>query len=155
MSSYSFTRGFSLIEVLASCVVLSVAALSIVAMWRLADYKTLLARLDHRADRILREYYELQTFAPAGAKPFNPNLLSDHAPADPVTGFLYHPVKTGSSKENPAYDDLIAYTITSLFDSSLGTSQLVLTYIVPGYGRDAAQNFTKTVTLNPLPSPSP
>jgi prepilin-type N-terminal cleavage/methylation domain-containing protein len=154
MNSYSFARGFSLIEVLASCVVLSVAAVGITATWRLADYKALLARLDHRADRILREYYELQAFAPASAKPFNPNL-AEYAPADPVTGFLYHPVKTGSSKENPEYDDLIDYTVTSLLGSAPRSSQLILTYTVPGYGRDAAQNFTKTVTLNPLPNPSP
>src|SRR5580704_11214719 len=62
MNNCHRSRGFSLIEVLASCMVLSFAAIGITAVWRLADSKALLARLDHRASRILREYYELQTF---------------------------------------------------------------------------------------------
>src|ERR1700752_4169320 len=70
MNSCRHSRGFSLVEVLASCVALSVAAIGITAASRVADYKALLARLDHRSGRILREYYELQTFAPRSARPF-------------------------------------------------------------------------------------
>jgi prepilin-type N-terminal cleavage/methylation domain-containing protein len=155
MNNHRYSHGFSLIEVLASCVVLSLAALGITATWRLADYKALLARLDHRADRILREYYELQTFAPGSAKPF-PTTPSEGGipewddPQDPVAGFLYHPLKINSPKTNPQYDDLVSYTITSV-----PGSQLTLTYIVPGYGDEAVKSFTKTVTLNPLPTSTP
>src|SRR5262245_29528092 len=54
--------GFSLIEVMVSVVVLSVAALGITSVWKLADDKALAARLDERATRILVEYSELQNF---------------------------------------------------------------------------------------------
>jgi prepilin-type N-terminal cleavage/methylation domain-containing protein len=151
MNNCCHSRGFSLIEVLASCVLLSVAAIGITAIWRLADYKALLARLDHRADRILREYYELQTFAPKSAKPFNDtNLPEGYAPQDPLSGFLYHPLKSNSSKSNPQYDDLIQYSIIS----PPGSGEITLTYIVPGYSSEPAKTFTKTVLLNPLPTPT-
>jgi type II secretory pathway pseudopilin PulG len=146
------SRGFSLVEVLASSLVLSMATIGIVAVWRLADYKALLARLDHRADRVLREYYELQTFAPQGAKPLtNLTLPEGYSPQDPLNGFLYHPLKPNSSQSNPQYDDRIPYSITSSPDGG----ELILTYTVPGYGSEAGQTFTKTVTLNPLPTPTP
>jgi prepilin-type N-terminal cleavage/methylation domain-containing protein len=150
MNNCRHSRGFSLIEILASCVVLSVAATGITAVWRLADYKALLARLDHRADRILREYYELQTFAPKSAKPFN-NITppEGYVAQDPLNGFLYHPLKSNSSKSNPQYDDLIQYSI----NSPPGSGELTLTYVVPGYRSEAAKAFTKTVKLNPLPTP--
>ena len=150
MNNCRYLRGFSLVEVLASCVVLSVAAIGITAVWRLADYKALLARLDHRADRLLREYYELQTFAPKSAKPLSDIPLPEgYAPQDPLNGFLYHPLKGNSSHSNPQYDDLIQYSISP----SLEGAKLTLTYTVPGYGSEAAQTFMKTVALNPLPTP--
>lgn len=154
MNSSRFSRGFSLIEVLASCVVLSLAAVGITATWRLADYKALLARLDHRADRIVREYYELQTFAPVGAKPFSSNPPEGYAPEDPLSGFLYHPLKMNSSKSNPQYDDLISYTVNYTPGDAPGTAQLTLVYTVPGYGSGSSNDFKKTVTLNPLPAPT-
>jgi hypothetical protein len=132
--------------------VLSFAAIGITAVWRLADSKALLARLDHRASRILREYYELQTFAPKGAKPFGDTPSPEgYAPQDPVSGYLYHPLKISSPKGNPQYDDLIQYSIKS----PSGAGELTLTYTVPEYGSEASQSFTKTVTLNPLPTPTP
>jgi Prokaryotic N-terminal methylation motif len=151
MNNCRHSRGFSFIEVLASCVLLSVAAIGVTAVWRLADYKALLARLDHRADRILREYYELQTFAPKSAKPLSDTSLPEgYAPQDPLSGFLYHPLKSNSSKSNPQYDDLIQYSIIS----PPGSGEITLTYIVPGYSSEAAKTFTKTVALNPLPTPT-
>jgi prepilin-type N-terminal cleavage/methylation domain-containing protein len=155
MNKHWSSQGFSLIEVLASCLVLSLAAVGITATWRLADYKALLARLDHRADRILREYYELQTFAPASANPFRSNLPGEYAPADPASGFLYHPLRGNNSKSNPQYDDLISYTITYIPGDAPRTAQLTLLYTVPGYGSSASSNFKKVVTLNPLPAPTP
>jgi type II secretory pathway pseudopilin PulG len=149
MNNCRNSRGFSLVEVLASCVVLSLAAIGITAVWRLADYKALLARLDHRANRVLREYYELQTFAPKSAKPLTDvTLPGGYAPQDPLNGFLYHPLKSSSSHSNPQYDDLIQYSISP----SLEGGKLTLRYIVPGYSSEAAQTFIKTVNLNPLPT---
>ena len=155
MNKRCSSPGFSLIEVLASCLVLSLAAVGITATWRLADYKALLARLDHRADRVLREYYELQTFAPASAKPFSSNLPGEYAPADPVSGFLYHPLKMSSPKGNPQYDDLISYTVTYTPGVVLGKAQLTLVYTVPGYEDSGPSDFKKVVTLSPLPAPTP
>jgi hypothetical protein len=144
------SSGFSLVEVLASCVALSVAAIGITAVWRLADYKAFMMRLDHRAGRILREYYELQTFAPKNAKPFPDTVPPEgYGPQDPVSGFLYHPLRNNSSGSNPRYDNLIQYSIK--YSSESG--ELTLTYIVPGYYGQAAQTFTKKVTLYPLTNP--
>src|SRR3981081_1507811 len=150
MNNCRHSRGFSLVEVLASCVVLSVAAIGITAVWRLADYKALLARLDHRADRVLREYYELQTFAPKSAKPLTDvTLPGGYAPQDPLNGFLYHPLKSNSSHDAPQYDDLIQYSISPTLEGG----KLKRTYTVPGNSGGAAQTFIKTVTMNPLPTP--
>jgi prepilin-type N-terminal cleavage/methylation domain-containing protein len=154
MNNSHYCHGFSLIEVLASCVLLSLVAVGITAAWRLADYKALLARLDHRAERILREYYELQSFAPTSAKPFNSNPIQGYAPEDPLSGFLYHPLKVNSSKGNPQYDDLISYAVTYTPGYAPGTAQLTLLYTVPGYGNGSPTDFKKTVILNPLPVPT-
>src|SRR5260370_34628536 len=80
---------FSLVEVLASLFILTLSALGITAAWRLADYQELLTRVDRRAERILRQYYELQTFAPPDSRPFT----VDGSPSGQtsVTGYLYHP----------------------------------------------------------------
>jgi prepilin-type N-terminal cleavage/methylation domain-containing protein len=139
-------HGFSLVEVLASSVVLSMAAIGITAAWRLADSKALLARLDHRASRILREYYELQTFAPAGASPLSPGAPVEYAPADPVNGFLYHPLKISSPNDHPEYDNAIPYSI-----DTPGSGQLTITYTLPGYGGQSSS--TRTVTFNPSNAP--
>jgi prepilin-type N-terminal cleavage/methylation domain-containing protein len=155
MNNSHYCHGFSLIEVLASCVVLSLVALGITAAWRLADYKALLARLDHRAERILREYYELQSFAPASAKPFNSIPLPGCTPEDPPSGFLYHPLKVNSSRSSPQYDDLISYAVTYTPGDAPGTAQLTLLYTVPGYGSGSPTDFKKSVILNPLPAPTP
>src|ERR1700726_1301940 len=61
---------FSLVEVLARLFVLTISAVGITAAWRLADYQELLTRADRRAERVLRQYYELQTFAPIESRPF-------------------------------------------------------------------------------------
>jgi hypothetical protein len=152
MNNRRYRRGLSLIEVLASSVALSVAAIGITAVWRLADYKALMARLDHRAGRILREYYELQTFSPKGAKPFADTAPPEgYAPQDPVRGFLYHPLKNNSSGSNPEYDDLIQYSIKS----PPGSGELTITYTVPVSRSEGVQTFTKTVRLDPLPTSTP
>jgi len=140
------SNGFSLVEVLASSVVLSIAAIGITAAWRLADSKALLTRLDHRASRILREYYELQTFAPAGTSPFSSDAPGEYAPADPANGFLYHPLKINSPKDHSEYDNAIPYSI-----EAPGFGQVTLTYTVPGYAGQSST--TRTVTFNPSNPP--
>ena len=145
------SRGaFSLIEVLASLFVLSVSAMGITAAWRLADYQELLARADRRAERILREYYELQTFAPANYRPF---VRDDNSPGQStqssITGFLYHPRLVDNHAGSSTFGDLIPFTISMANGNAVGTSQLVLVYTIPSYGAQGPQKVTKTVILNP------
>ncbi|MBV9489859.1 MAG: hypothetical protein JO069_09070 [Verrucomicrobia bacterium] len=103
---------FSLVEVLASVLILSSVALTITAAWRLADYKMLVTRLDDRARRILRECYEMQTFAPVGSKPFG----TDGAPNAFGTvgrGYLYHPrAHPGEEMQAGQYLDQVPYTVS-------------------------------------------
>jgi prepilin-type N-terminal cleavage/methylation domain-containing protein len=141
----NYCQGFSLVEVLVSTALLSTAAIGITAAWRLADSKALLARLDHRATRILREYYELQSFAPVGTEPLSADAPIEYAPEDPIKGYLYHPLKINSSKEPPEYDDAIPYSI-----DAPASGELSLTYTVPAYG---SASVTRTVTFNPSTTP--
>ena len=138
--------GFSLIEVLASLFILTFSAVGITAAWRLADYQELLTRVDRRAERILREYYELQTFAPPDSRPFIANASPSPSP---VTGYLYHPKLIASPNGAAQFGNLIPFTISMTDGTGPGTSQLVLTYTIPSYGTQASRQVTKTVVLNP------
>jgi type II secretory pathway pseudopilin PulG len=141
---------FSLVEVLVGLFVLSIAAIAITSAWRLADYQELLARVDRRAERILREYYELQTFAPASYKPFVVTGDSNQQFAENSnTGYLYHPRLIADRSGQPQFGNLIPFTISMTNGSQTGKSQLVLTYTVPSYGAQQSRQVTKTVVLNP------
>jgi prepilin-type N-terminal cleavage/methylation domain-containing protein len=132
--------GFSLIEVLVSAAVLSVATLGITSVWRLADDKALAARLDQRAMRILAEYSELQNFAPQylfgqSSSSQRTDFENQGLPlnsGETRTGFLYHPHHvdpTGFSSAGILFDDAVPYQLTLLTD---GQAQLVrLTYKLP------------------------
>jgi len=144
--------GFSLVEVLASVVVLSVAALGITAAWRLADQKALAARLDDRAARILREYYELQTFAPdylfvnRGSSTGEDTDATD-IPLSPGTsrsGYLYHPKKHRSDSNIFEYEDQIPYTVSLSADGKT----LMLTY-QSQFISGAAAVVPKQINVNP------
>jgi prepilin-type N-terminal cleavage/methylation domain-containing protein len=149
--------GFSLIEVLVSVVVLSVATLGIVSVWRLADEKALAARLDERATRILAEYSELQNFAPQYL--FGQSISAPGADfegqgiplnsGETRTGFLYHPrhiEPTGLKSSEALFDDAIPYQLTLLVDDQ---GQLVrLTYQLP-YLSSANAKVVKQIRLNP------
>jgi hypothetical protein len=138
---------FSLVEVLASLLVLTISAVGITAAWRLADYQELLTRVDRRAERILRQYYELQTFAPVSTRPF---VMSDPSSGQStITGYLYHPRLIAGQANSAAYGNLIPFSISMTNGNTPGTNQLVLTYTVPSYGTQAPQKVTKTVVLNP------
>jgi hypothetical protein len=137
---------FSLVEVLASLFILTLSAAGITAAWRLADYQELLTRVDRRAERILRQYYELQTFAPPDSRPFTVNA----SPAQsPLTGYLYYPRLISNQTGSTAVGKLIPFSISLTNGTVPGTSQLVLTYTVPSFGTQASRQVTKTVVLNP------
>lgn len=137
---------FSLVEVLASLCILTLSAVGITAAWRLADYQELLTRVDRRAERILREYYELQTFAPVDSRPF---MVNASPSPSPVTGYLYHPRLIASQSGSGVFGNLIPFSIWMTNGTAPGTSQLVLTYTIPSYGTQGSRQVTKTVVLNP------
>jgi hypothetical protein len=131
--------------VLASLFILTLSAVGITAAWRLADYQELLTRADRRAERILREYYELQTFAPPASRPFTVNASPSPSP---ITGYLYYPRLVANQNGSAAFGKMIPFSI-SMTNGNAGTTQLVLTYTIPSYGTQASRQVTKTVVLNP------
>jgi hypothetical protein len=137
---------FSLVEVLASLFILTLSAVGITAAWRLADYQELLNRADRRAERILRQYYELQTFAPADSRPFTVNASASPSPS-PITGYLYFPRLVTGQSGSGQFGKMIPFSI-SMTNGTAGT-QLVLTYTIPSYGTQSSHQVTKTVALNP------
>lgn len=145
-ASQRLQSAFSLVEVLASLFILTLSAVGITAAWRLADYQELLTRADRRAERILRQYYELQTFAPADSRPFTANASASPSPS-PITGYLYYPRLVAGQSGSGQFGKMIPFSI-SMTNGTAGT-QLVLTYTIPSYGSQASRQVTKTVALNP------
>jgi prepilin-type N-terminal cleavage/methylation domain-containing protein len=137
--------GFSLIEVLASIVLLSSVAVGLTAVWKLVDQKELAGRLEHRATRILREYYELHTFAPSWADPFSANYSGSDAGADdPLSGFLYHPRASGETgTQAKAFGDAIPYTVTFSADGK----QLILNYRISSAVGAGSHSMRKVIDL--------
>jgi hypothetical protein len=142
---FRFQAAFSLVEVLASLFILTLSAVGITAAWRLADYQELLTRVDRRAERILREYYELQTFAPPDSRPFT---TSASPSPSPITGYLYYPRQIANQNGSGAFGKMVPFSI-SMTNAAAGTTQLVLTYTSPSSGTQASRQVTKTVVLNP------
>jgi type II secretory pathway pseudopilin PulG len=138
--------GFSLVEVLASLFIVTLSAVGITAAWRLADYQELLTRADRRAERILRQYYELQTFAPADSRPFTANASASPSPS-PITGYLYYPRLVAGQNGSGQFGKMIPFSIS--MTNAAGGTQLVLTYTIPSYGTQASRQVTKAVALNP------
>jgi hypothetical protein len=132
--------------VLASLFILTLSAVGITAAWRLADYQELLTRADRRAERILRQYYELQTFAPSDSRPFTVNASASPSPS-PITGYLYFPRLVTGQSDSGQFGKMIPFSI-SITNEAAGT-QLVLIYTIPSYGTQASRQVTKTVALNP------
>ena len=141
--------GFSLIEILASVIVLSIAALGVTAVWALADQKALYARLDNRATKILHEYAELQNFAPSYVPDSGSRIdESDGIPLRPAEtrqGFLYHPRNSGysSAANQPAFVNEFPYQIS--FENT-GGGVLTLTY--QRNPRDPNSKVIATLNLN-------
>ncbi|MBW0001527.1 MAG: prepilin-type N-terminal cleavage/methylation domain-containing protein [Verrucomicrobia bacterium] len=140
-------KGFSLVEVLASVLVLASASVAITAGWRLADYKELAMRLDDRAGRLLRECYEMQTFAPAESKPFKAAGTPNNQSL--VQGFLYHPRAQPSdpAQDRGTYLDVVPYTISISPDGK----SMELRYELPGFGRIRQQSMRRSAGFNPQP----
>jgi len=138
--------GFSLIEVLASVLVLSIAALGVTAVWALADQKALYVRLDNCATRILNEYAELQNFAPSyvadSQSSFDETGGVPLKPGESRQGYLYHP-RNSDGRNEPAFLNEFPYQIS--FDNA-GGGVLSLTYQRnPG---DPASKVVATLNLN-------
>jgi prepilin-type N-terminal cleavage/methylation domain-containing protein len=142
-------RGFSLIEVLASVIVLSIAALGVTAVWALADQKALYARLDNRATRILNEYAELQNFAPSevadSQSSFDESGGVPLKPGESRQGYLYHPRNSGGSNgpNEPAFLNEFPYQIS--FENTGGG---VLTITYQRDPRDPNSKVIATLNLN-------
>jgi prepilin-type N-terminal cleavage/methylation domain-containing protein len=127
MERVTLLRGFSLIEVLVSLIVLSVAAVGVTAAWKLADQKALRARLENRASRVLREHYEEYRFSPE--TPFNS--------MGKAIGYLYRPHANPSARRattpgEAEYAELCPYEVKLENEGR----QLVLHYKYPD-GTDA------------------
>ena len=112
---------FSLIEVLASLFILTLSAVGITTAWRLADYQELLTRADRRAERILRQYYELQTFAPADSRPFPVNGISSPSTQDAITGYLYYPRLIRRSDRVRGFGKMIPFSVAMTTGTVPGT----------------------------------
>ncbi len=140
-----FSRGFSLIEVLASIVIFSSATVGITAAWKLIDEKQLAGQIDHRAGRILREYYELHAFAPSWADPLSPDYLGNDSGADdPLRGFLYHPLGKQISSDALQYTDAIPYVVALSPDGK----ELSLVYQITSANGNGSRSLTKTLELS-------
>jgi prepilin-type N-terminal cleavage/methylation domain-containing protein len=141
--------GFSLIEILASVIVLSIAALGVTAVWALADQKALHARLDNRVTRILNEYAELQNFAPSDSTDSQSSF--DEAggvplkPGESRLGYLYHPRNSGgpNGPSQPTFLNEFPYQIS--FENAAGG---VLTLTYQRNPRDPASKVVATLNLN-------
>jgi prepilin-type N-terminal cleavage/methylation domain-containing protein len=123
-------RGFSLIEVLASVVILSIFATGVTAIWRLADDQEFAARIDFRAAEVLREICEQQLYSGPN-KPSLPPLL-----------YLYHPLKKGNDQKDgmPHLDEVKAQV-------EIKEGKLSLTYELPANGRFEKRTMTKSLPL--------
>ena len=138
-------KGFSLVEVLASVLVLASVSFAVTAGWRLADYKELATRLDDRARRILRECYEMQTFAPVESKPFKADGTPNNASF--VQGFLYHPraQPDASAQGGANYLDAVPYTVSISADGK----SMELRYELPGLGQIRQQSMRRSAAFDP------
>jgi len=155
-SDWAASNGFSLIEVIVSATVLSLAVLGITSSWKLADDKALAARLEERSMRILAAYAELQNFAPkylfgqATSSSVTDSEIQGVPlnPGETRNGFLYHPRHVdpaGRGTTNALFDDAIPYELTLLVDSQ--GQVLRLTYRLP-YLPDSKGRLIKEVRVN-------
>ena len=151
------SQGYSLIELMVSTVVLSVAMLGIISAWKLSDDKELAARLDERATRILKEFSELQSFAPdflfgQSASSYHSDFEAQGVPLNPGetrTGFLYHSRHidlNGGKSTGLLFDDAVPYQLSLRSDAQ---GQLIsISYQLP-YLPESSAKITRQIRLNP------
>ncbi len=137
-------QGFSLVEVLAACAVLSTAALTVTATWSLADRQALATRLENRARRLLRETYELQSFAPPDQRPFAKDGTSA-GNSTLLAGFLYHPWAhgAGTADADRQPQNSVPYRIEMTPDGR----SLQISYDIPGLGTGQPRSVTRSMDL--------
>ena len=123
--------GFTLVEILVAIVLLAIAAVGLTAVWRLSDYQMVLARIDRRADRVLRQYYEFKKLAP--------NFI-------PPDGTLYQAPPKASDLWLGGQPLAISYTLTS--DNANVTLTVFVPAVVPG---GTPCQIKKTISLDGSP----
>jgi len=107
--------GFALVEILVATALLSIAAVGFTAGWRLIDQLMVVARIDRRADRVLRQYYEFKKLAP--------NFI-------PPNGTLYQAPPKAFDLGLSSQPSAISYSLTS--DSTNVTLTVSVPAVVPG-----------------------
>jgi prepilin-type N-terminal cleavage/methylation domain-containing protein len=123
--------GFTLVEILVATVLLATAAVGLAAVFRLIDYQMVLARIDRRADRVLRQYYEFKKLAP--------NFI-------PPDGTLYQAPPKASDLWLGGQPLAISYTLTS------DNANVTLTVSVPAVVRGGTPyQIKKTISLDGSP----
>jgi prepilin-type N-terminal cleavage/methylation domain-containing protein len=123
--------GFTLVEILVATALLAIAAVGLAAAWRLIDQQMVLARIDRRADRVLRQYYEFKKLAP--------NFI-------PPNGTLYQAPPKAFDLWLSSQPSAISYSLTS------DNTNVALTVYVPSVVPGATPyQLKKTISLNGSP----
>jgi prepilin-type N-terminal cleavage/methylation domain-containing protein len=123
--------GFTLVEILVATALLAIAAVGLTAAWRLIDHQMALARIDRRADRVLRQYYEFKKLAP--------NFI-------PPDGTLYQAPPRAFNFWLSSQPSPISYSLTS--DNTNATLTVSVPAVVPG---GSPFQIKKTISLDGSP----
>ena len=123
--------GFTLVEVLVATALLAIAAVGLTAAWRLIDHQIVLARIDRRVDRVLRQYYEFKKLAP--------NFI-------PPDGTLYQAPPRAFDLWLSSQPSPISYSLTA--DNTNVTLTVSVPAIVPG---GSPFQIKKTISLDGSP----
>jgi prepilin-type N-terminal cleavage/methylation domain-containing protein len=107
--------GFTLVEILVATALLAIAAVGLTAAWRFVDHQMVLTRIDRRADRVLRQYYEFKKLAP--------NFI-------PPNGTLYQAPPKAFDLWLSSQPSAISYSLTS--DDANLTLTVSVPAMVPG-----------------------
>ena len=123
--------GFTLVEILVAAALLAIAAVGLTAAWRLIDHQIVLARIDRRADRVLRQYYEFK------------KLASNFIPPD---GTLYQAPPSAFDLWLSSQPSPISYSLTS--DNTNVTLTVSVPTVVPS---GSPSQIKKTISLDGSP----
>jgi hypothetical protein len=118
--------GLTLIEVLASGLVISILFAGLTAAWRIMDYQFFITRLQDRISRVVRQANDWTLYCPYDALP------SDRAQILP--GYLYEPFDqhTNTFRQELPYSFSASVTVNNPGTSTETTQiQLTLNYLLP------------------------